>query len=71
LREEPDRKYSACVIIEALNEEKEIRLTETKSTPHFENLYAIVRTNSTDRIANILKIQSESKSCSFEVDTKW
>jgi hypothetical protein len=62
---------SMQVIAAALSREKEIGLTKIKGTPYFENLSAFIRTNSTDLIANVLEINSNSKSRSFEVDAKW
>ena len=61
---------STQVIIAALNKRKEIGLTKITGTSFFENLPAFVRTNSTYR-ANVLEIQSGSKSCSFGVDAEW
>jgi hypothetical protein len=62
---------STQVIIAVLNEEKEIGLTKIKGTSYFENLSVFVRTNSTNRIANVLEIQSDPKSCSFGGNAKW
>lgn len=37
----------------------------------FENLSTVVRTSSTNRIAIVLEIQSDSKNFSLGVDTEW
>lgn len=61
---------STPVINAALNEKKEIGLIKIKGTSYFENLSAVVRTNFTNRVANVLEIKSESKVCWFG-DAKW
>ncbi len=61
---------STPVINAALNEKKEIGLIKIKGTSYFENLSAVVRTNFTNRVANVLEIKSDSKVCWFG-DAKW
>jgi hypothetical protein len=70
-KEEVQHIPSMWGIIAALKTEKEIGLTKIKGTAYFENFVCCVRINSTNLIANVLEIQSGSKSCSFGVDAEW
>ncbi|MGD0644645.1 MAG: hypothetical protein ABSA75_07050 [Candidatus Bathyarchaeia archaeon] len=61
---------STQVIEAAVNEEKTIGFIEIQRISYFENLFAVVQINSTNRIASVLGIQSGSKGCSCGVDAQ-
>jgi hypothetical protein len=50
---------------------KETGVIKVEGTSFFENLPSFLRTNSSNRTTNVLKLQSASKSCSFGVDAEW
>jgi ABC-type uncharacterized transport system ATPase subunit len=59
MRKGRERRHSSTqVFADTLNEKKDIELTEIKDTSYFENLSAVVQTNSTNQIANVLELQS-------------
>jgi hypothetical protein len=62
---------SIQIIIAVSSGGKETELIKVEGASFFENLPSFLRANSSNRIADVLELQSGSKSCSFEGGAKW